>query len=462
MPKPAFSSGQFKLYRHLHFVGIGGSGMLPLVEILLSMGHIITGSDQAKGDNTQREESLGVKVFYGHSPDHLGYCDAVVYSAAISHDNSELIEAGRKGIPIIERSELLGYLTRLYSNCVCIAGTHGKTTTTAMITQILLCAGFDPTAVIGGKLDAIGGSGRLGSTQTMVAEACEFSDSFLHMSPDIAVVLNIDNDHLDYFYTMENMILSYRRFLASGSKCKIFCGDDDNVKRAIFGLEGNFVSFGFSKKNDYYADNIQWNSGMHCVFDLFYRGQRVTPVRLHIPGQHNILNAVAASAACIAAGVHPESLAGGLDDFRGVHRRFEVLGNVNGIVIADDYAHHPTEIKAVLQSAKNLNFNKVWAVFQPFTYSRTAILLNEFADALSIADYVVMSEIMGAREINTYNITTNDLAKKISDSIWFQSFEEICRHVLSHAKPGDLVLTLGCGDIYKCARLMMQSCGKQP
>lgn len=455
---PALKQGQLEHYSKLHFVGIGGSGMFPLVEILLTKGFSITGSDQLLSDNVEREIALGVNVHLGHRASNLEDCDALVYSAAVFPDNPELAEAKIRGIPIIERSELLGYLTRQYSNCICIAGTHGKTTTTAMITQILLEAGHDPTAVIGGKLDAINGSGRLGKTETMVAEACEFRDTFLHMAPDIAVVLNIDNDHMDYFKTMENMILSYRRFLASTSGHAVVCGDDENIKRAMLGLGNSFLTFGFSKHNDYYPTDIEWKSGVDCRFNLCFHGEIVANLRLHIPGHHNIGNAVAACAVCLTAGLKPQSLQRGLELFRGVHRRFEVLGTVNGITIADDYAHHPTEINAVLQSAKRLGFNSVWAVFQPFTYSRTAMLLDAFSEALSVADHVVLSDIMGAREVNSFNITSEALAKKIEGCQWLATFDEICKYIVSHAKPDDLVITLGCGDIYRCARQMVRNC----
>lgn len=452
---PAITEQQLNEYHKLHFVGVGGSGMFPLVQILLAQGHEISGSDNNPGDTIDQERAMGVKVTIGHSAENLGDAQAVVYSAAIMKDNVELVEAKKRGLPLIERSEMLGLLTRRYNNCVCVSGTHGKTTTTSMLTHLMLAAGLDPSAVIGGKLNAIGGSGRAGKSDSMVVEACEFVDTFLHLSPDIAVILNIDADHLDYFKTLDNIIKSFHRFGELTSRTVIYNGDDENSKKAVAGLDKKLISFGRSDKNDYYPKNIVWQNGAHCTFDLMHAGKKLAELTVNVPGEHNVLNAVAACAAAIEAGAPIEKLAEGLAAFTGVHRRFEILGKINGITIADDYAHHPAEIAATLRAAKKLNFKKVWAVFQPFTFSRTAILLDDFAKALPIADKVVMSAIMGGREINTYGITTADLAEKIPGSVWFETFGEISEYILKNAEDGDLVITLGCGDVYKCAKLML-------
>lgn len=451
----AITEQQLSGFKKLHFVGVGGSGMFPLVQILLSQGHEISGSDNNPGDTIDQERALGVRVNIGHAAENLQDAQAVVYSAAIMQDNVELVEAKRRGIPLIERSEMLGLLTRRYNNCVCVAGTHGKTTTTSMLTHLMLAAGLDPSAVIGGKLNAIGGSGRAGKSDSMAVEACEFSDTFLHLSPDIALILNIDEDHLDYFKTLENIIRSFHKFGELTSRTVIYNGDDPNSKKAVEGLDKKLVTFGRDKNSDYYPENIVWKSGTHCEFDLAFRGKKLAALTMNVPGEHNVLNAVAACAAAIEAGASIESLNSGLSAFTGVHRRFEILGKINDITIADDYAHHPAEIAVTLKTAKSLGFKKVWAVFQPFTFSRTAILLDEFAAALPIADRVVMSAIMGGREINTYGITTADLAAKIPNSVWFETFGEIADYVLKNAEEGDLVITLGCGDVYKCAKLML-------
>jgi UDP-N-acetylmuramate--alanine ligase len=444
-----------KNYKNLHFVGIGGSGMFPLVQILHSQGHTITGSDNNPGDTIDQERRMGLQVSIGHAAQNVGAADAVIYSAAIMADNVELAEARRRGIPLIERSELLGLLTRRYSNCVCVSGTHGKTTVTSMLVHLLLAAGMDPSAVIGGKLEAIGGGGRAGKSETMVVEACEFVDTFLHLSPDIALMLNIDADHLDYFKTLDNIIRSFHRFGALASRTVIYNGGDPNCAKAVLGLKQRLVTFGQDDSCDYHPKNIVWIDGAHCRFDLFCRGTLLSHLVLKVPGRHNLLNAVAACAAALEAGADLDTLAAGLAAFTGVHRRFEVLGTINGVTIADDYAHHPVELASTLESARALNYRSIWAVFQPFTFSRTALLLDDFAQALPIADHVVLSAIMGGRETNTYGITAADLADKIPGSVWFETFEEISRHVLANAKPGDLVITLGCGDVYKCAKMML-------
>lgn len=446
---------QLHSYRHLHFVGVGGSGMFPLVQILLAEGYKITGSDNNSGDTIDAERKMGVEVTMGHFADNVRGADAVVYSAAIMQDNIELVTARELGIPTIERSEMLGLVSRRYNNCICIAGTHGKTSTTSMATQILMGAGLDPSAFIGGKLGAIGGSGRAGKSDILVCEACEFVDTFLHLAPDIAVILNIDEDHLDYFKTLENLIASFRKFANLSSRVVIINGDDPNSHKAVEGIEQNVLSFGADETSDYYPMNIRWKDGAHCSFDLYFRGKLLTNLTLNVPGKHNVLNAVAACAASLAAGAEPSALAKGLAEYAGVSRRFEILGKRRGITIADDYAHHPAEIKATLLAAKELDFRRVWAVFQPFTFSRTAMLLEDFAKALPIADKVVMSAIMGGREHNTYGITTQQLADKIPNSIWFETFEEIADYVLENAREGDLIITLGCGDVYKCAKLML-------
>ena len=394
-------------------------------------------------------------VYMGQRPENLKGAELVVYSAAIMEDNPELVAARQMGVPVVERSEMLGLLTRHYSDCICVSGTHGKTTTTAMLTQILYGAGLDPTAVIGGKLPAIGGSGRAGSSSIMTCEACEFVDTFLHLAPDYAVILNVDADHLDYFGTLENIIKSFHKFAGMATKAILYNGDDPNTCKAVEGLDQPKTTFGWREDNDFYPANIVQKGGVKCGFDLMCRGENLGHIELNVPGRHNILNAVAAAAAALAVGATPAQIQEHLPQFRGAHRRFEVLGQVNGVTIADDYAHHPAELKVTLEAAKEMDFNRVWAVFQPFTYSRTALLLEDFAKILPIADRVVLSAIMGAREVNTYGIYAKDLADKIPGCVWFETFPEIARYVIQEAQPGDLVITLGCGDVYKCAHMML-------
>jgi len=445
--------------KHVHFIGIGGSGMFPLVQILHAEGFYITGSDNNETDTINYErEILGIPVTIGQYAQNIEGADLIVYTSAILKDNEELVAALASGVPCLERSELLGLITRKYDNCICVSGTHGKTTTSAMLTQILLGAGLDPTAVIGGKLPAIHGSGRGGKSDIMVCEACEFCDHFLMLNPDISIILNIDADHLDYFGTLDNIIASFRKFAQKTTKALVVNGDNANSMKAVEELDKQLITFGWEASNDYYPANIRYNKGIHTEFDLMHRGELLQHIELRVPGKHNILNATAACAASLYVGAEPQALLDHPWEFGGAGRRFQVMGKVRGITIVDDYAHHPTELEVTLRTAKEMDFNKVWAVFQPFTYSRTALLLDDFVRVLSIADRVVMSEIMGSREVNTYNIYTKDLADKIDGSVWFNTFEEIADYVMSHAEDGDLVITLGCGDINKCANMMVADC----
>lgn len=443
-----------KTRKHIHFIGIGGSGMFPMVQILHSEGLYITGSDNNETETTKIERKMGIPVTLGQAAENIEGADLIVYTAAIMSDNPELIAAKASGVPCLERSDMLGLLTRRYSKAVCVAGTHGKTTTSAMIAQTLLEGGFDPSAFIGGKVKALGGSGRAGKSDIFVVEACEFVDTFLKLSNDISVILNIDNDHLDYFGSIENSIKSFRKFASNSTGPVIVNGDDANTMKAVEGLDKEIITFGWSNKNDYYAADVRFLGGAKSGYTLMHHGKPICEIRLSIPGKHNILNSMACAVVCLYLGMNPEEMAEHIDKFPGAGRRFEILGEVNGVTIADDYAHHPTEIAATLKAAKEMDFHEVWAVFQPFTYSRTALLMDDFVTALSVADHVVMSEIMGSREKNTYNIYTRDLAEKIPGSVWFNTFKEMADYTMSHAKPGDLVITLGCGDVYKCAYIM--------
>lgn len=443
-----------KTRKHIHFIGIGGSGMFPMVQILHSEGFYITGSDNNETETTKIERKMGIPVTLGQAAENIEGADLIVYTAAIMADNPELIAAKASGVPCLERSDMLGLLTRRYGKAICVAGTHGKTTTSAMIAQTLLEGGFDPSAFIGGKVKALGGSGRAGKSDIFVVEACEFVDTFLKLSNDISVILNIDNDHLDYFGSIENSIKSFRKFASNSTGPVIVNGDDANTMKAVEGLDKEIITFGWSSKNDYYAENVRFLGGAKSGYTLMHHGEAICEIRLSIPGKHNILNSMACAAVCLYLGMNPEEMAEHIDKFPGAGRRFEILGEVNGVTIADDYAHHPTEIAATLKAAKEMDFHEVWAVFQPFTYSRTALLMDDFVTALSVADHVVMSEIMGSREKNTYNVYTKDLAEKIPGSVWFNTFQEMADYTMSHAAPGDLVITLGCGDVYKCAYIM--------
>ena len=442
--------------KHIHFIGIGGSGMYPLAQILHSKGFYLTGSDNNESDTLAAVRKMGIPVFLGHDESNIEGADLIVHTAAIMADNVELIAAKASAADVIERSDLLGLITSYYDNTVCIAGTHGKTTVSAMLTQILLESGVDTSAVIGGKLPLIGGNGRYGKSDTMVCEACEFVDTFLKLHPNISVILNIDEDHLDYFKTLDNIIKSFEKFCDLTTNTIIVNGDDDNSMKAVANQKGKkIITFGLSEDNDYYADNIEHITGMQTDYSLMSGSEELTRISIHVPGDHNVLNSLAACVAAMECGITADKLAKGSAGFKGAGRRFELLKVVNGITIVDDYAHHPLELTVTLEAAKNLHYNRVWAIFQPFTYSRTVSLLDDFAQSLKIADRVVLTEIMGSREKNVYNIYSSDLAKKIPDSEWFSTFDEVASYVADNASEGDLVITLGCGDVYKVAKILI-------
>ena len=437
--------------KKIHFIGCGGSGMYPLIQILSAKGYDISGSDVLDGSIIRSEREMGVKVTLGHSADNVVGADLVVYSAAIAKDNVELNAAASYGITTVERSVLLGYVSRLYKQSICVSGTHGKTTTTSMITTALELAGRDPSAVIGGKLPLIHGYGKAGKGDDIVIEACEFSETFLKLTPYLSVVLNIDNDHLDYYGSMGELKFAFKRF-ALMTQFMIFANaDDKNTMDVMYTLDRRVRTFGIDNDGDYRAVNVQEYKPGFFEFDLQEWGKVTGHIRLAVPGRHNVYNALAMCAVCRFVGLTVEQCADAALNFKGAGRRFELYGECNGAVVVDDYAHHPAEIAATLKTAKEMSFKRVWAVHQPFTYSRTAMLLDEFAQALSIADRVVLTEIMGSREKNTYNIYSRDLAAKIDGCVWYTGMEEVAQYVAANVQPGDLVITLGCGDIYKAA-----------
>ncbi len=447
--------------KHIHFIGIGGSGMYPLAQILHTKGYYLTGSDNNETSTLDAVRKMGIKVYMGQAAENIGDADCIVYSAAIMDDNPELIaarEAEKRGVKLAERSELLGLVTAQFNKAFCVAGTHGKTTVTSMLMMILLAEKVDPSAVIGGKLKAIGGSGRAGNSDYMVCEACEFKDTFLHLFPNISVILNIDHDHLDYFKTMDNLKHSFSKFCELTTDFIVANGDDENTMEAVknANTKVKVVTFGKTDKCDFYPYHIKQISDFSWEFTLMSRLEQLCRVVVNVPGIHNVYNAVAAAAAAFTAGISIPAIKQGLADFSGAQRRFEKLAEIKGVTFVDDYGHHPAEIAATLKTAKDMTFQRVWVVHQPFTYSRTAMLLDEFADALSIADKVVLTEIMGGREKNTYNIYAKDLAEKIEGCVWFPTFEETARYVVDNVEYGDLVITTGCGDVNKVADMMIE------
>lgn len=461
--------------KHIHFIGIGGSGMYPLAQILHSQGYFLTGSDNNETETLEAVRKMGIPVFIGQKAENIQGADLIVHTAAIMEDNPELMAARQSGIPVLERADLLGIVTSWYENAVCVTGTHGKTTATSMITQILFTAGVDLSAYIGGKLPCIGGSGIAGKSDTLVCESCEFEDHFLKLSPDISVILNIDADHLDYFGSLENIKKSFRKFSEMTSKVLIVNGSDKNTMDAVSGLDKKIITFGSDRSCDFYPENVNHENGLLTTFDAMYKGEKLGNITLHVAGIHNVLNSLAAVAVSHYLNIDFTAVQKGLGEFRGAKRRFEKLGEERGITVVDDYAHHPTEIEATLKAAMEMNFNKVWAIFQPFTFSRTKLLLEDFAKVLQIPDKTVLTDIMGSREKNTYGIFTRHLAEKIPDCIWFPqdetaewdderkyfNFRQICDYVCENAVSGDLIITLGCGDAYKIARMILNKLSKE-
>ena len=418
----------------VHFIGCGGSGTYPLIQILHSRGFAITGSDVEETKNTEAERALGVKVTIGHDAANLGDADLVVYSAAIHDDNPELKVAKARGIKAVERSVLLGYVTRMHPQSVGVAGTHGKTTTTGMITTMLELAGRDPAAVIGGKLPLIGGYGKAGSGQNAVVEACEYHETFLHLTCAVGVILNIDNDHLEYYGTMGQL--------------KLAVDVMNSIDRPV-------LSFGITEEARFRAVNIaEYKPGFY-EFDVIELGEHFAHIRLGVPGYHNIYNALAMCCCVRPLGLKPEDAVRAAEEFHGTGRRFEIKGECNGAVIVDDYAHHPTELAATMKTAKGLGYNRVIAVHQPFTYSRTKMLMDDFADVLRLADQVVLLPVMGGREADDGSVKSEQLAAKIPGSVVVDGLEGAANWVKQNAGKGDLVVCMSCGDLYKAADMMV-------
>lgn len=442
--------------KHIHFIGIGGSGMYPLAQILHAKGYHLTGSDNNETETLDAVRKMGIPVYMGQRAENIGDADFICYTAAIMSDNPELIAAKNSSAVCCERSELLGLITMDSSNAVCISGTHGKTTASSMLTQSLLSSNMDIGCVLGGKLKSIGGSGRSGSSDILVVESCEFVDTFLKLYPDVAVILNIDEDHLDYFKTLDNLKKSFSKFASNATKCVIYNGDDKNTLDVIATLQNKeLISFGKNKDNDYRYE-ITEVRGLDTRFDVYYKGEKLCNAVIHVPGEHNVMNALSAISAARYLNAPLEGILIGLDEFHGAVRRFEKIATVKGVTIVDDYAHHPTEIESTLKAAKTLGFKRIVAVHQPFTYSRTYMLMDDFAKALSIADKVLLTDIMGSREKNTYGVSSRQLQEKIQGSTLTPAFSDCVEYLARDVREGDLVITMGCGDVYKVAKALAE------
>ena len=446
------------LLKSVYFVGIGGSGMCGLASIAISKGYVVYGSDASKSKKTDDLVSRGAKIYIGHSESNIfgKDIDVLVYSGAISDDNPELVFAKKQRINCISRSKFLGTILSEFENSLAVAGSHGKSTTTAMVTSILMDSGKDPTSIIGAEFSKIDGNSLLGNSDIAVCEACEFLDSFLDLNTKFGVILNIDDDHLDYFKTLENEKRSFFKF---ASKCKkiVINKDDNNSFEISKDLKReDVIYYGLSENSDFYAKNIKIDSHGFPNFDVFHKNEKIFDLKLKIPGKHNILNSLASIASCSLFNVDYDIMKKSIEEFSGVDRRFKFVGDVNGIEIFDDYAHHPTEIKSVLETARSMGYNNIWTVFQPHTFSRTYLLLDEFAAALSLSDHLILTNILPVREKNIYGITSAELAKKIKNSIIIDDFNEISDYLKKNVKSGDIILNMGAGTISECADIIYQ------
>ncbi len=442
---------------HIHMIGIGGSGMCPIAELLLSRGYKVTGSDRNDNANVKRLRGLGITVYNEHTASNIDGADLVAYSAAVPETNPEMVAASENNIPKMERSELLGAITRCYDNVIGVSGTHGKTTVSSMITQILLLNKQNPNAVIGGKLPIADSSCVVGDSETLVCESCEFVDSFLQFSPDITVLLNIDDDHMDYFKTMENLENSFKKFVSMGKICYAN-GDDERVNNVVADIDSKVVTYGFNEDNDYYPANIVGGKYGFC-FDVMHEGEKIGHLEMHAPGRHNIYNGLVSFAVCYEMGVAAGGIADAISKFTGAGRRFEFIGEAKGITVVDDYAHHPTEMLATLQAAKTLDYKKVIVVFQPYTYSRVALLRDGMIEALSYADKVFMTPIVAAREENVYGVKSEDVTNNLPDAEVVADYDELAAKMIDSANEGDLIITMGAGDIYRVAHIILEKLG---
>lgn len=441
---------------HIYFIGIGGISMSGLAEILASRGHQVSGTDVKETAVTKHLQSLGIHINFEHRAENItDDITLVVYTAAIHDDNPELRAAHEKGIRIMDRAHLLGQIMDEYHDSVAVSGTHGKTTTTSMVSEILLAAEKDPTITVGGILPTIGSNLRIGNSPYFVAEACEYFDSFLQFNPFIAIILNVESDHLDYFKTLENIRRSFHAFAqrVPDKGLLVISEKIDHVEELTDGLTCHVETFGLSEKANWRAENIVHEANGRNSFDVYHNGEFFTTIHLHIPGEHNITNALAAIGASAFLGAAPEDCVKGLHHYTGTERRFQLKGKKDGITVIDDYAHHPTEIKAALAAAQNVQHNTTWCVFQPHTFSRTHFLFDEFGEAFGDADEIIIADIFAARETDDGTVSAAQLADRIAQTgksaRYVGDFAAIEAYLREHCKSGDLLMTVGAGDVYK-------------
>lgn len=452
----------FDIPCRIHFIGIGGISMSGFAEYLHNKGFKVSGSDKQKSNITEHLASLGIDVLYGQRAENITPdIDIVVYTAAIAEDNEELIEVKQRNIPMLNRAELIGQLMRNFNDAIAVSGTHGKTTTTAMLSVIFTEAKMDPTVSVGGMVDAIGGNIRMGHSNHFIVEACEYTNSFLHFNPTKSIILNIDADHLDFFKDLNDIRKSFRLFAERLPKDgQLFInGDIADLEEITGGLKCEVFTYGIAdpaygnpdKKYDYYADNIQFNNMSAGSYDLYYRGKLIDRITLSLIGLYNISNSLPVIGLALQSGIGIDTIKAALVNFKGAKRRFEYKGTIGGVIIMDDYAHHPTAVSATLTAVRAYPHKTLWCVFQPHTYSRTRQHLKEFARSLALADKIILADIYASREKDPGDISSKDLVRELEalgkEAYYFPSFDEIENFLLQNCINGDLLITMGAGDI---------------
>ncbi|MTI68067.1 MAG: UDP-N-acetylmuramate--L-alanine ligase [Firmicutes bacterium] len=450
---------------HIHFIGIGGISMSALAEIMITKKYKVTGSDVKDSPLVNKLKNKGVKIFIGHDAKNIKGADLVVYTSAIGEDNPEFVAATKNNIKLMDRATFLGQLMKEYKNSIAVSGTHGKTTTTGMIATIINDSFKNATMLVGGELDAIGGNIKIGGNDLILTEACEYKGNFLKFLPNIGIILNIEEDHLDYFKDIDHIKDTFTNFsnLLPEDGYLIINNDDNNTHGIINSSTSNVLAFGMDNKSDYMAKNITFNKNGFPTYTLVTENGEYD-VNLNVVGLHNIYNSLAAIASCDILDIPTEKIINSLKSFKGTHRRQEHKGNINGIEIIDDYAHHPTEIKATLKALGNINYNNIWCVFQPHTYTRTKALLDEFSTSFENVDKLIITDIYAAREKDNGLVHSTDLVDKLKsenvDAIYISAFSDIKNYLLEKVQPGDLIVTMGAGSIYKVGEMVLNSHNK--
>ena len=451
-----------KKYKHVHLIGIGGVSMSGIAEILHHFGLFVTGSDCTKSRITDRLASHGIFVSIGHSTSLVEKSDLVIYSAAISKDDPELLYAKSKNILAIERADFVGFLTRIYSDSIGISGTHGKTTTTSMVSLCFIEAGLDPSIQVGAYLKQINGNYKVGNSDYFILEACEYVESFLKFNPKSAIVLNIDNDHLDYFKTFDNIVNAFNKYVSFLPRDGLLIAnaDDENCTNLRKHTYAKFVTFAINNsKSNFVARNISYDTNGFAKFDVYYNNNYFAEIKLSVPGIHNIYNALACIALCTNYGIDKYTIKSALKKFTGASRRFELVGSYNNISVYDDYAHHPSEIIAVSKALQKKSFRQSWVIFQPHTFSRTKELLDDFAKALLDFNNIIITDIYAAREKNTYGVSSQDLVNKINTlgkkAVYIQNFDEIANYIKQRVCPNDVVITMGAGTVVEVSKKIL-------